>query len=85
MPVRPGLTRELASELKALFGGRVLLAPAERAPYRYDAILVGEAPLAVVLPETREEVQALVRLAREHGVPLVPRGAGSGLSGGRCP
>uniref|UniRef100_A0A7C2C002 FAD-binding protein n=2 Tax=Thermus islandicus TaxID=540988 RepID=A0A7C2C002_9DEIN len=85
MPARLGLTRELASELKALFGGRVLLAPAERAPYRYDALLMGETPLAVVLPRSTAEVQALVRLSRKYGVPLVPRGAGSGLSGGSVP
>ena len=85
MPARLGLTRELASELKALFGGRVLLAPAERAPYRYDALLMGETPLAVVLPGSTAEVQALVRLSRKYGVPLVPRGAGSGLSGGSVP
>lgn len=73
------------AELKALFGPRALLSPAEKGVYRYDAILVGPEPLAVVLPETREEVQALVRLARRYGLPLVPRGAGSGLSGGAVP
>lgn len=72
-------------ELRRLFGPRALLARAEKEVYRYDAILVGETPLAVVLPETEAEVQALVRLARRHGLPLVPRGAGSGLSGGAVP
>ena len=72
-------------ELKALFGPRALLSRAAKEVYRYDAILVGPEPLAVVLPESREEVAALVRLARRHGVVLVPRGAGSGLSGGAVP
>ncbi|GAA6754833.1 2-hydroxy-acid oxidase [Thermus sp. 2.9] len=72
-------------ELRRLLGPKALLSPAEKEVYRYDAILVGERPLAVVLPETREEVQALVRLARRYGLPLVPRGAGSGLSGGAVP
>ncbi|WP_126210158.1 FAD-binding protein, partial [Thermus scotoductus] len=54
-------------------------------PHQNGAILVGPEPLAVVLPETREEVQALVRLARKHGLSLVARGAGSGLSGGAVP
>lgn len=76
---------EVQEELKAVFGPRALLSRPEKEVYRYDAILVGEAPLAVVLPESRAEVQALVRLARRHGVPLVPRGAGSGLSGGAVP
>ena len=39
-------------------------------------------PLAVALPETTAEVATLVRLAAKHRVPIVPRGAGSGLSGG---
>ncbi|GAA3007806.1 glycolate oxidase [Actinokineospora diospyrosa] len=38
-------------------------------------------PLAVVLPRTTEQVQAVVRACAEHGVPIVARGAGSGLSG----
>jgi glycolate oxidase len=76
---------KVQEELKAVFGPRALLSRPEKEVYRYDAILVGEAPLAVVLPESRAEVQALVRLARRHGVPLVPRGAGSGLSGGAVP
>ncbi|WP_117238415.1 FAD-binding oxidoreductase [Thermus sediminis] len=75
----------LREELRAAFGPRALLSPAEKGVYRYDAILVGEAPLAVVLPESTAEVQALVRLSQRHGVPLVPRGAGSGLSGGAVP
>lgn len=37
---------------------------------------------AVALPASPEHVQDLVRIAAEHGVPVVPRGAGSGLSGG---
>ncbi|MEJ3406057.1 FAD-linked oxidase C-terminal domain-containing protein [Rathayibacter sp. YIM 133350] len=39
-------------------------------------------PLAVVLPESTEQVAAVVRVAAEHGIPIVARGAGTGLSGG---
>jgi glycolate oxidase len=39
----------------------------------------------VCLPETTEEVQACVRIANRHGVPFVPRGSGTGLSGGAVP
>jgi glycolate oxidase len=42
-------------------------------------------PALVVLPETTEQVAACVRLARELGMPIVPRGAGTGLSGGALP
>jgi len=52
---------EVQEELKAAFGPRALLSRPEKEVYRYDAILVGEAPLAVVLPESKAEVQALVR------------------------
>lgn len=81
----PSLAEAVRSELRTLFGPRVLLSRSEKGVYRYDAILVGPEPLAVVLPESREEVQALVRLARKHGLSLVARGAGSGLSGGAVP
>lgn len=44
-----------------------------------------EIPSAVIFPKTVEEVSALVRVAYELGVPLIPRGAGTGLSGGSVP
>src|SRR5215813_13835685 len=43
------------------------------------------APSVVVLPGTTAEVAEVVRIAREHGLPLVPRGSGTGLSGGALP
>ncbi len=52
--------------------------------YRFDWSRDASAgtPLAVVRAETAEQVQAAVRWAAQHRVPVVPRGAGSGLSGG---
>src|ERR1700674_3552285 len=47
-----------------------------------DASIEGATPDAVVLPATNEEVAAIVKLATNHRIPLVPRGAGTGLSGG---
>jgi glycolate oxidase len=63
---------------------RLLVDPVDRESYRNDetAYLSAGLPLAVALPETTAEVASLVRLAAEHRVPVVPRGAGSGLSGG---
>jgi len=63
---------------------RLLDDPGDRESYRNDetAYLSAGLPLAVALPETTAEVAALVRLAAEARVPVVPRGAGSGLSGG---
>ncbi|MNM52852.1 putative FAD-linked oxidoreductase [compost metagenome] len=42
-------------------------------------------PQGVALPSTREQVQAVVRACREHGVPLVGRGAGTGTTGAAVP
>lgn len=54
--------------------------------YRRDhaapGLLAAGMPAALVRPRTTAEVQAVVRAAARHGVPVVPRGAGSGLSGG---
>lgn len=51
--------------------------------YAHDMMPLAEhgVPAAVVLPTTVEQVQSVVRICGEHGVPIVPRGAGSGLSG----
>jgi glycolate oxidase len=63
---------------------RLLTDPADRESYRRDetAYLETGLPLAVALPTTTAEVSQLMRLATEFRVPVVPRGAGSGLSGG---
>jgi len=63
---------------------RLLDDPIDRESYRNDetAYLHAGLPLAVALPDTTADVATLVRLAAEHRVPVVPRGAGSGLSGG---
>ncbi len=65
-------------------GLRLLLDPLEREAHRRDetAYLAPGLPLAVALPETTAEVAGLVRLAAEHRLPVVARGAGTGLSGG---
>jgi glycolate oxidase len=47
-----------------------------------DASIEGAVPDAVVLPATNDEVAAVVKLAAKHRIPVVPRGAGTGLSGG---
>jgi glycolate oxidase len=63
---------------------RLLTDPLDREAYRTDetAYLRGELPGAVALPTETAQVATLVRLAAEHRVPIVPRGAGTGLSGG---
>jgi len=50
--------------------------------YEYDGLSSLRQPDAVVFPSTTEQVVQIVRLASQHNVPVVPRGAGTGLSGG---
>jgi glycolate oxidase len=63
---------------------RLLTDTVDREGYRRDetAYLATGLPLAVALPQTTAEVAELVRLCGEHDVAIVPRGAGTGLSGG---
>jgi D-lactate dehydrogenase (cytochrome) len=56
--------------------------PVELIPYELDGSLGHGAPSAVVLPRDTDDVVAMVRWAAQRGVPIVPRGAGTGLSGG---
>ncbi len=53
--------------------------------YAYDATRLKGTPNAVVRPGSEEEISKILSLANERGVPVVPRGAGSGLSGGAVP
>ncbi len=64
----------------------VLSDPETLAPYECDGLSVyRRLPLAVVLPETVEQIQAIMRLCARLKVPVVARGAGTGLSGGALP
>ena len=74
---------QLISQLQSLLGANnVLHRPEDLMLYEYDASVDKGVPGAVVFPSTAAEVAALVRLARRAGVSIVPRGAGTGLSGG---
>jgi len=78
---------EFASQLAALVPqGQVLQSDEDLRPYESDGLTVFKAaPLVVVLPATVEEVQAVMRWASKRSVPVVARGAGTGLSGGALP
>ncbi|HTL55292.1 MAG TPA: FAD-linked oxidase C-terminal domain-containing protein [Candidatus Limnocylindrales bacterium] len=65
---------------------RLLTQPAQLTAYASDALTAfSTAPLAVVVPETADEVIALVRFCREEKLPFVARGSGTSLSGGSLP
>jgi len=65
---------------------RILFQAHEVAPYECDGLTLFKArPKVVVLPETRDEVCHILRTCNAHNIPVVPRGAGTGLSGGALP
>ncbi len=64
----------------------VLHAEEDLRPYECDGLSAYRAvPLMVVLPDTSEQVQRVLRLCSERKIPVVARGAGTGLSGGALP
>ncbi|MDD5279808.1 FAD-linked oxidase C-terminal domain-containing protein [Acidithiobacillus sp.] len=75
------------SALRALLPDDGLLTQSEDLhPYECDGLSVlRELPLAVVLPRHRAEVQAVLKICQQYAVAVVPRGAGTGLSGGARP
>ena len=75
------------TELEQLYPvERLLQHEAQVIPYESDALTAYRArPLAVVLPESQEEIVATVRLCHAHGIPFVARGSGTSLSGGSLP
>jgi glycolate oxidase len=78
--------RELGRRLReALDSDAVKTAPEDLAAYSFDACGDARLPDAAVLPNDARDVSAIVRIARDCGVPLVARGAGTGLCGGAIP
>jgi glycolate oxidase len=77
------LPRALLSELGRIVGpGHVVHDPHDLRIFERDGSITGALPDAVVLPASRDEVVEVVKLAARKGIPVVPRGAGTGLSGG---
>src|SRR6202008_3427876 len=66
--------------------GAVIAEDEALAVYESDGLSAyAQRPLAVVLPETTAQVAEVLKLAKAMGVKVVPRGAGTGLSGGALP
>ena len=74
-------------ELRSVLGPHGLItSPEEARTYECDGLTNFRVmPLAVVLPTSAEEVQAVVRICHRERVPFVARGSGTGLSGGALP
>ncbi len=71
----------IRDDLKGLLKGELLFDDLACVLYSTDASIFEVRPAGVVVPRDEEDVQALVRYAGEHQVPLVPRGAGTALAG----
>src|SRR3954447_4677009 len=71
----------IRDDLKGLLKGELLWDELSRVLYSTDASIFEVRPAGVVVPRDEDDVQALVRYAGEHQVPLVPRGAGTGVAG----
>jgi glycolate oxidase subunit GlcD len=80
----PQIDQSLADRLGEIVGARrVLYRPSELLTYASDGLpSYNKQPGLAVFPGTRDEVIAVVRELATHGIPYVPRGAGTGLSGG---
>ncbi|MEX2246504.1 MAG: FAD-linked oxidase C-terminal domain-containing protein [Dehalococcoidia bacterium] len=80
---RGAVTPEVVRALEHALGReRVLSTPEELIAYEFDGTIERGKPQAVVFPETTEQVAAAVKVAHRFDVPVIPRGAGTGLSGG---
>ena len=78
---------EIVAGLAALLPPDGLISePIRLKPYETDGLTAyRQPPLAVVLPETTEQVAAILRFCHANGVRIIPRGAGTSLSGGALP
>jgi len=85
--VSPDIARRIAAELAAVLSRAALLTSEEqRHPYECDGLSAyREQPLMVALPETIDQARKVLEVANRFGVPVVARGAGTGLSGGALP
>src|SRR5512147_379955 len=80
------LKSSVVKELKTIVGAdNLLTSPEELTVYSYDATQRESLPWAVARPKTADEVSQILVLANRERFPVVPRGAGTGMSGGSVP
>ncbi len=89
-PVQPSREQRqadvVAALAEALPRGAILFRHEDTAPYECDALTAYRAsPMAVVLPDSDAQVAAVLRICHRLRVPVIARGAGTGLSGGAMP
>src|ERR1700694_893556 len=77
----------IVAALRAIVPGEgVIDSAAEMLPYESDGLMAyRQPPMVVVLPDTTEQVSQILKYCFEQGIKVVPRGAGTSLSGGALP
>ena len=87
IPVDPERRQQVAAALRAVLPARAVLAdPEDTRPYECDGLAAyRQLPMVVTLPDDEAQVLAILKVCRDLDVPIVPRGAGTGLSGGAQP
>src|SRR3954465_13973545 len=78
---------QIVRDLNAIVRGEgVISTEREMRPYESDGLTAyRQLPFVVVLPQTTEQAAEVLRYCPEHGIRVVPRGAGTSLSGGALP
>src|SRR5438552_12542943 len=82
-----GRREAIVAALRAIVPGEgVIESAAEMLPYESDGLMAyRQPPMVVVLPSTTEQVSQILKYCFEQGIKVVPRGAGTSLSGGALP
>ncbi len=81
MPIDPAQRERARDDLKEIVRGEVLFDDLNRAFYSTDASLFEIQPLGAVAPLDDDDLQAVVHYCYEHTIPIIARGAGTGLAG----
>lgn len=80
------ISKALLNEISGIVGNKHLLTTdGGMAEFAADATKIVHMPDAVAFPENSEQISRILRLATQTGFPVVPRGAGTGMSGGAIP
>jgi glycolate oxidase len=86
LPTETTISLTILTAVDKLLGPRGYLSrPEDLTLYEYDGSIDKARPDLVVFPRSAEDVAALVKLSKDHNLPIVGRGAGTGLSGGAIP
>src|SRR5690606_23215521 len=81
MPSLTNVNTNTLQQLQAELEGALHWDEVMRRLYATDASAYRELPLAVAIPKTEKDLEILIRFANDHGVPLIPRTAGTSLAG----